>query len=990
MTHTYIPLLALVFTVSAQAQTISFDTDDYKKISVYDSWPESPLRDGRINPAVQVIANHLTEADSETGQQPNTSDHIVGFQRSRYGSNIAGLRVDLKQTFRLTKQSRYVHVMVNRPVTDSRLMLITLGKRSERNGQTADVEQTWSLFSTSAKANGWFDAVFEIKGFSYAETEKNGIDIYSLVICPDVADRSRENEDFICYIDQIEISDTPAPRFASSLYALNFEQDAPNNRNDRHMDAVGISTEGQTQSMKCQSNRMYNNGVAQGRVFSVLPGQSVTPTISYTGTWMGKMTYVDWNNDGQFNPTVNTDGTPATGSDVVSYIGVQVGDIWRDSKGQDVSNGNKAQTALPAFTIPSDTKPGIYRIRYKVDWNSLDPAGNSQANNLITANGGGIADALLNVRGEETTVSASQLNGDIVVAGTEKALAGIKVKRNENLRIKVIPAPGFTYTGVKVLYGYNLDGDSIANENPQQFSTLLPTSAFDYDELTLPDSIMAFGEVRLTGLMVQEHIVELTDSPVDNPTLTQIEMNGTGFDLATRTMKLVDNTHRLQDFTAEKMVGLTQGKPFTASETGKLFIDFNRDGQFSSVSEQVEDATSLSRNGIFRALLQTNQYQMLFLVNLHAPTVRLETDIVNGRFVCRSKTVNGQVLTATGVPVAPDAYKFLGLVAQSVTTNTTVSGTAIIRYGHNLDGEQTVQGIQQWTEEDVTIQQDGRINIGYNNMYGTLRVQAECTADDEKGWELAFSDEFNSDAIDDTKWTVRQRADATWSRFISANPNVTFIRDGSLVCQARRNDFDFSDSSPFLSGMRQSSNSYALLHGYVEARVLTTPHRGNFPAFWMMPKDQSDGWPKCGEIDIWETIDAQNRTWHTVHSNWTHNLGKKNDPQSSNNFAYTQDGEWHTYGLLKEADKLTWFVDGKQVFSYAKSTTQSHLQQGQWPYDKPFYLILNQSVGNGSWAATYDTDFVYETCFDWVRVYEPKSEPASSPPHTSLQTNITI
>ncbi len=197
----------------SDAQTITFDTDDYKAVSVYDSWPDSPLRSGAITPAVAVVDNHLSDLDAETGLQPNTTAKIVGFQRSRYGSNLCGLRVDLNKTFRLTKEPRFVHVMVNCPVSDSRLMLITLGKRSERAGQTAEVEQTWSLCSTTAKANGWFDAVFEIKGFSYADPARDGIDIYSLVICPDVASRGDMKEDFVCYIDQIEINSDSAPRF---------------------------------------------------------------------------------------------------------------------------------------------------------------------------------------------------------------------------------------------------------------------------------------------------------------------------------------------------------------------------------------------------------------------------------------------------------------------------------------------------------------------------------------------------------------------------------------------------------------------------------------------------------------------------------------------------------------------------------------------------------------------------------------------------------
>ena len=64
------------------------------------------------------------------------------------------------------------------------------------------------------------------------------------------------------------------------------------------------------------------------------------------------------------------------------------------------------------------------------------------------------------------------------------------------------------------------------------------------------------------------------------------------------------------------------------------------------------------------------------------------------------------------------------------------------------------------------------------------------------------------------------------------------------------------------------------------------------------------------------------------------------------------------------------YVDGEKVWTYNKSTDQNALNNGQWPFDAPFYIILNQSVGNGSWARPADESFTYETLFDWVRVYQ--------------------
>lgn len=508
--HVLCPLAALLSVHSillntAQAQTITFDTADFKSISAYDSWKNSPLRDGRIRPAVKIIDNHLTNKDSETGLQPNTSAKIVGFQRSRYASNLTGLRVDLKVPFRLTKEARYVHVMVNRPVTDSRMMLITLGKRSERVDQRPDVEQTWSLCNATSKANGWVDAVFEIKGFSYADPSKDGIDIHALVICPDVTDRSTLREDFACYMDEIEITNSSAPRFAASKYTLSFDKNSVNRHNSRRLNAVSLCVGANTHGLNLDARRIYNDLTAQQAPISVEAGQEIALGLNYAGTWMGVFAYVDWNQDGSFAYEINGDGTPTKNSEVVSYNGAKVSGTWRNSQGEDVGNGNCIGSGLPLFSVPENAKPGIYRMRIKVDWESLDPAGNNSSDNQLTANGGGIVDLLLNVRPKETRVNANQLNGDIVVASTNKAVSNLTIPSGNALRIKMVPAPGFTHKGVRITYGYNLSGDSLVNDNPQYFTATYPATAFKNNELTLPSSMLSFEEVRLEGLMVQKN-----------------------------------------------------------------------------------------------------------------------------------------------------------------------------------------------------------------------------------------------------------------------------------------------------------------------------------------------------------------------------------------------------------------------------------------------------------------------------------------------------
>ena len=81
--------------------------------------------------------------------------------------------------------------------------------------------------------------------------------------------------------------------------------------------------------------------------------------------------------------------------------------------------------------------------------------------------------------------------------------------------------------------------------------------------------------------------------------------------------------------------------------------------------------------------------------------------------------------------------------------------------------------------------------------------------------------------------------------------------------------------------------------------------------------------------------------------------------------------KWHVYSVVWTPTRITFLIDNKETGTYNKATDKSILQQGQWTFDRPFYLILNQSVGNGLYPCMMpQMDETYETQVDWVRVYQ--------------------
>lgn len=294
------------------------------------------------------------------------------------------------------------------------------------------------------------------------------------------------------------------------------------------------------------------------------------------------------------------------------------------------------------------------------------------------------------------------------------------------------------------------------------------------------------------------------------------------------------------------------------------------------------------------------------------------------------------------------------------------------RYGWNCNDGLTIRhGNEQYVVTDIA---DGayatEITIPAEKVDGDICISGtwERDGNTEKALLLTFSDEFEGAGEPASEsWSRAVRQGATWNRWCSDSPLVVYCEDGVLHCRAIPNPDTASDNVPMITGGVKTQGKFAFQWGRAEARIKTIPHTGNFPAFWMMPADNSLGWPKNGEIDIWESIDNDTRAYGTIHTNWTYNLGHGGNGSSMAGIDYDL---WHIYAVEWDATSITWYVDNQKMWTYSKSTDQNALDQGQWPFDAPFYLILNQSVGNGSWAKPADTSFTYETLFDWVRVYQ--------------------
>lgn len=282
------------------------------------------------------------------------------------------------------------------------------------------------------------------------------------------------------------------------------------------------------------------------------------------------------------------------------------------------------------------------------------------------------------------------------------------------------------------------------------------------------------------------------------------------------------------------------------------------------------------------------------------------------------------------------------------------------------------------------------------DVYITANLELPETYTDNQ-YVCVFQDEFDGESHSQPNSALWERAahnnNSAWNRFISTSDKVVYLEDGDLVtrcipCAAEdmegNKDHITGNYRDWMSGAVDTRGLFSFKYGRIDVRALTNPFNGSFPAIWMLPDDQSAGWPYYGEIDIWEMINTQNKAFGTIHAQKESQYGKNTTCNYTNLY--------HVYTLEWTATQMKWSIDGTAYSTLDKSIyTADQIANGYWPFDKNYYIILNQSVGNGSWALAPVAGHEYETRFDFVRVYQTPAQnplvevatPVTSGPHSN-------
>ena len=238
------------------------------------------------------------------------------------------------------------------------------------------------------------------------------------------------------------------------------------------------------------------------------------------------------------------------------------------------------------------------------------------------------------------------------------------------------------------------------------------------------------------------------------------------------------------------------------------------------------------------------------------------------------------------------------------------------------------------------------------------------------GWQLVWEENFDkSSSLDTSVWSKIPRGKPEWAKCMSADSRCYDLREGHLILKGMVNPDTLGDPSPYITGGVCTKHKKAFHHGKLLIRAKLGTARGAWPAIWMKPyEEEKYKWPSGGEIDIMEHLNADSIVYQTVHSNYTHHLGIKNNPPHSGT-AEILKNEYNLYGVEMTADSIVFSVNDRRTFAYPKIKTE---KAGQYPFDKPYYLLIDMQLG-GEWVGKVNPeDLPVEMSVDWVRYYQKR------------------
>jgi beta-glucanase (GH16 family) len=184
------------------------------------------------------------------------------------------------------------------------------------------------------------------------------------------------------------------------------------------------------------------------------------------------------------------------------------------------------------------------------------------------------------------------------------------------------------------------------------------------------------------------------------------------------------------------------------------------------------------------------------------------------------------------------------------------------------------------------------------------------------------------------------------------------VQNGTLILEALK---QAKDGRQYTSARVNTYGAFDFTYGTLEVTMKVPRGNGTWPAAWMLPvnnrykpaeyginRNDPYAWALNGEVDFAESVGSiPGQVIPAIHSYYE----VQRPPTYTPGFVPDSADTFHRYGVIKTPTDITFTLDGVPYATRHKNSNNPL----EWPYDQPYYLIINLAIG-GNWAGDKGVD----------------------------------
>jgi len=275
------------------------------------------------------------------------------------------------------------------------------------------------------------------------------------------------------------------------------------------------------------------------------------------------------------------------------------------------------------------------------------------------------------------------------------------------------------------------------------------------------------------------------------------------------------------------------------------------------------------------------------------------------------------------------------------------------------------------------------------------KKSAEIVSEINADYKLKWQDDFTGTKLDETSnWSIEVNGNGGGNSELQyfRRENISIGQEpitgtSCLIITGKKENYLTKTCT---SGRLTTQNKMSFQYGKLEARIkLPKTANGLWPAFWLLGSDvATQGWPKCGEIDILEmgnSTGIKNNTqeklfngachWGYFENGWYPNYAK------ATTNPYSLQDDFHLYTITWDSQSIKMYLDidkfPNAIPYFEMAITNKTTDKDPFYYfNKPFFVIFNLAIG-GNFTQLWDIAKItalnngdVKMYIDYVKLYQ--------------------